>query len=122
MNDKGSQKIIEIEWENIPSVNDYWHYTYKNGKPHVFITRQGQEFKTFVNYIAKNSIECISTNELHLEIKCYFKRYNRDIDNVLKPLLDSLQGVVYENDSQIKSIYITKFKSDKNKITVLVKG
>jgi Holliday junction resolvase RusA-like endonuclease len=42
-----------------------------------------------------------------------------DLDNLLKSLLDNLEGVVFENDSQIVEIVAYKHqRSDANKMTV----
>ena len=33
------------------------------------------------------------------------------MDNVIKPILDALKGIVYEDDSQVRSVKITAFPS-----------
>jgi Holliday junction resolvase RusA-like endonuclease len=45
----------------------------------------------------------------HLAVSILFViRTNKDIDNMLKPFLDVLQGIIYENDNLIFEIYARK--------------
>lgn len=38
-------------------------------------------------------------------------RRNIDIDNLLKSLLDSLEGIVFENDSEVYEMRVTKLSN-----------
>jgi Holliday junction resolvase RusA-like endonuclease len=42
----------------------------------------------------------------------------QDVTNYDKPVLDSLEGVLYEDDNQIKEIELQKFPADENKIKI----
>ena len=44
-----------------------------------------------------------------------------DIDNVLKAIFDSLNGIVYHDDSQIVEVTSSKHYSDKPRVEVLLK-
>ena len=46
---------------------------------------------------------------LAMQISWYRQRKKGDVDGILKCLLDSLESVAYENDSQIKRLCIEKF-------------
>ncbi len=46
-------------------------------------------------------IEVIITN--------YFTELPRDVDNVIKPILDSLKGIVYNDDKQVYKVTSQKF-------------
>ena len=50
----------------------------------------------------------------HLKVKCVFgvKRDNKDIDNLLKFILDVLQEIVYENDKCVTKIEMEKKVSE----------
>jgi len=39
----------------------------------------------------------------------------RDIDNMVKSLLDALVGIAYENDKQVAVLHVVKLKSDDNR-------
>ncbi|MEI6449785.1 MAG: RusA family crossover junction endodeoxyribonuclease [Actinomycetes bacterium] len=42
------------------------------------------------------------TGRFRVEVVCYFPdERRRDVDNVLKSVLDGMQGVLYEDDSQV---------------------
>ena len=56
--------------------------------------------------------------ELKLVYGIHKKRCNRkrnDIDNLIKHTLDSLKGILFSDDSQIKKVSATKFSLDQNR-------
>ncbi|MCK5017767.1 MAG: RusA family crossover junction endodeoxyribonuclease [Candidatus Peribacteraceae bacterium] len=61
--------------------------------------------------------------DLELDVKYYFgTRHKRDIDNYAKLILDSMEGIVYEDDKQIKKITIEKFYDKENpRIEIIIK-
>ena len=53
-----------------------------------------------------------------LSIKLYYKRKGQpDIDNVLKTIMDGLQGIVYPNDKQVRSASIDILENQKEDYT-----
>ena len=53
-----------------------------------------------------------------LNIKLYYKRKGQsDIDNVLKTIMDGLQGIVYPNDKQVLSVSIDILENQKEDYT-----
>lgn len=97
--------ILTLPWP--PSVNRYWR---RRGSRY-FVCAEGQQFRK----------EVIA---LSLEYKGFFKaedrlsvsiqafppdRRRRDLDNVLKGLLDSLQHAeIYVDDNQIDKLFISR--------------
>ncbi len=61
--------------------------------------------------------------EIYLEIKLYFgDRRKRDWDNYHKLSMDALEGIVYENDNQIKKALVEVFYDKENpRIEILIK-
>lgn len=65
---------------------------------------------------------------LECEIRFYFKkpkrplnRYPRgDIDNYAKAILDSLNGIMYKDDSQICTLNVRKIYSERDRIHVTI--
>jgi crossover junction endodeoxyribonuclease RusA len=89
-----------------PSVNHY----YRRVGRRTLISREGRAYRTKVcAYLAAAGITCLS-GEVHLSVEVYPPdRRRRDIDNILKALLDSLEhGGAYEDDSQIVELHIEK--------------
>lgn len=89
-----------------PSVNHYWGISGKQR----FIGKKGKEFRLAV------AEECIDKElqmlhgrlSVHVALWPPDKRV-RDIDNILKPLLDAMEHAgVYENDSQIDELTIIR--------------
>ena len=63
----------------------------------------------------------LHTEELELDVKYYFgTKHKRDIDNYAKLVLDSMEGIVYEDDKQIKRITIEKFYDKKSPRTEII--
>jgi Holliday junction resolvase RusA-like endonuclease len=55
-----------------------------------------------------------------LEVKFYVKKKNRDIDNMLKITLDSMNKIVYVDDKQVHCINAVKVVSTTEKTIVTV--
>ena len=88
-----------------PSMNTYWR---RNG-PRYFIAKAGQEFRTEV------AARCLASGVKPLAGQVCMTvtlvpgdRRRRDIDNILKPLLDALtHGGAWADDSQVKRLMVT---------------
>ena len=96
--------MIELELPYPPSVNHY----YRHVGPRTLISREGRRFRERVcALLAKAGVDPI-TGPLRVEIEIYPPdRRRRDLDNLQKALLDSLEhGGLYRDDSQIKKLEI----------------
>jgi len=52
------------------------------------------------------------TRSTRIDVEIYFRAQSPlrpDIDNIIKPVLDGLKGVVYVDDSQVRSIKVASF-------------
>lgn len=59
-------------------------------------------------YIAKQyGLKCTG-DWLEVEMEWYRARRIGDVDAVLKAFLDALEGIIWENDSQVQKLTITK--------------
>lgn len=98
--------MIEMVLPYPPSVNTYWRHVGSR----VLISKAGREYKKHVAFICyQQRIEKI-TGTVFMQIDFYPPdRRRRDIDNVLKPLLDAIEGWTYADDSQILKLTIEKF-------------
>ena len=89
-----------------PSVNHYWRHIGTK----VLVSREGREFRETVGLACRVLRVQQATGDLSIEIEVYPPdRRRRDLDNILKGLLDALQhGGAYEDDSQIVKLTVIK--------------
>lgn len=96
--------MITLELPYPPSVNHYWRYAGR----HLYLSREGRNFRERVTQIVLGQeIQCIARDRhLFLSVTIHPPdRRRRDIDNILKGLLDAMQHArLYEDDSQIKKL------------------
>lgn len=95
-----------------PSVNNYW---IASGHRR-FISKRGVEFKNAVMaYCIEFRTPNFGNQMVWVEIVLHPRNKRlQDIDNVLKPILDSLIGIVYDDDVQVQSLQITRGQAIKN--------
>jgi len=102
-----------------PSINAYWRMRiYRKGQPNgkksaipiKYVTHVGKAYKREIEDDILDQYPDLVPLEGPLEasIDVYPKtKREEDIDNRLKPLFDALEGILYENDSQLKQIHVT---------------
>jgi crossover junction endodeoxyribonuclease RusA len=109
--------IIDLPWP--PTANTYWR---RNGNCY-FISKRGTDYREFVAkacYAYQGLF--VASDRLRIKIKAYPPdRRKRDLDNLFKSLLDSIQhSGVYVDDSQIDKLSIERMPEHDGKITVCV--
>ena len=91
--------------------------------PSIIKSADAKKFTTIVHMEAMKQ-KCINIIDADVKMMvdfCYKGKRSRDIDNVLKLLLDSLNGVMYKDDSQIVELTIRKHKDQvEDEIVVMV--
>ena len=68
-----------------------------------------ENFKTYIGWLCKKQNRNEPIIEGKVEIMLLYNS-GLDIDNLMKGILDGLQGIVYKNDSQIKRARIEECK------------
>lgn len=107
--------VLTLPWP--PSVN---HYKGRRKGGGEFLTLRAKEFIEVVH------VEALSKPKLEGEISVAILAYppdkrKRDLDNVLKVLLDALESAgVFEDDSQVARIVIERQANEECKATVVV--
>jgi len=89
-----------------PSVNHY----YRHVGPRVLISRDGRRYRETVVSMFRNAGTSMYCCPVEIAIELYPPDSRmRDVDNSLKCLLDTLTHAgMYEDDSQIKKLTVTK--------------
>lgn len=111
--------MIVLPWP--PSINHYWRHT-RNGH---YISQEGKAYRELVCLAcAQQDIRFGPHERLMVSIEAYPPdRRRRDLDNVLKSLLDSLQCAgVYDDDSQIDFLSIRRNASLQGRVAVEIKS
>jgi Holliday junction resolvase RusA-like endonuclease len=81
-----------------------------------FLTDEGEAIKADYYYQAREQYRGKPlAKRLNLSLETYFgSKRIRDIDNIAKALIDSLKGLVWEDDSQIDELHIFRRYDKKN--------
>jgi crossover junction endodeoxyribonuclease RusA len=91
-----------------PSVNHYWRM-FRN---RMIISREGREYRERIKRLCVPWLTGFypEDKEISVELKVYPPdRRRRDLDNVLKAVLDAMQaGGVYADDSQISRLVVER--------------
>lgn len=71
---------------------------------------EGSEFKDRVTGFARKAMRGRSSTDatVSVTIDIWFKTLRNDLDGPVKLILDSLEGVVYENDRQVVALSVYK--------------
>lgn len=87
------------------------------------LTKKGRERKEKMARELKSKWDGVITKEEIplIEITWFFKdKRRRDVDGPIKFVLDALSGVVYEDDSQIQSICVSKVRRKEGGIIIKI--
>lgn len=98
--------MMEVSLPYPPSVNNYWRHV----GPRVLISRQGRAFRERVRSVLAMARVKPLDGSLRVVIALYPPdNRRRDVDNVMKALLDALEhGGAYHDDSQIVKLEVEK--------------
>lgn len=115
-------KVVDLVIKWPPSVNHYW---LQRGKKK-FLSSDARVFREAVRGEVLTKLgwqfEPLESN-LCLELMAYAPdKRRRDLDNIFKAILDSLQQAkVFKDDNQIKKIFAHMFYDDERKGRVVVR-
>lgn len=101
------KKNLSLMLSYPPSVNTYWGF---HGHRR-FLTKKAQEFKSSVsNAFLQTKSVGFDKADLSITVRLYPPdRRVRDIDNVLKPLLDALVSAgIFNDDSQVSLLIVSR--------------
>ena len=113
-----TEKVFRIKLDMPVSLNDCYEpaKNFKTGKLFIRKTYKAKQYQKYVEkqiLLTYKSSELFNFKGLRLEVNVhmYPKQDNRDLDNILKLLLDSLQSAkVIKNDRCITNLNLWKHK------------
>lgn len=110
---------VTLELPYPPSINHYWRHTRTAQSFYIYISKPGMIYREEV--LAKAIQHKIQNNKplnelyflterLQVEITVFPPdKRKRDLDNIIKAMLDSLQHAkIFENDNQIDKLIVTR--------------
>lgn len=97
---------LELPWA--PSVNHY----YRHVGHRVLVSKDGRNYRERVALRIQNENLDTLTGDVELRIQLYPPdNRRRDVDNVLKVILDTLTiGKLYQDDSQVRRLAVEKLQ------------
>lgn len=108
---------LELPWP--PSINHYW----RHAKGRHYISLEGSVYRETVFWsTTKHRSQFKPEDRLSVHIEAYPPdKRKRDLDNILKSLLDALQHAgIYKDDSQIDRLSIARKMPLKGIIKIVV--
>lgn len=101
------------------SANRYWRM-FKN---RMVISAEAKAYKEHVALIARDSGAAMLTGDVSIRLDVYREAKRGDLDNKIKVILDSLQGVLYADDKQVVEIHARRFDDKGNpRVEVFLEG
>jgi crossover junction endodeoxyribonuclease RusA len=93
-----------------PSSNRYW----RHGQGRTYKSEQARQYQESTAWIARLAGATLHSGKVGMELRFFHTGYKGDLDNLQKILLDSLEGVLYNNDRQIRELhaYLADSKTD----------
>lgn len=95
---------LRIVFPMPPSVNRMYKVAVICGRGQMYMSAEGKRYKKVCETIALVAGLKPLTGEVHLVADIYRPRKAGDLDNGFKSLCDSISGVLYHDDKQIKGI------------------
>ena len=100
----------DLPWP--PSVNNYWHH---NRRGQVFLSAKGKEFREVCMQNVPLFHDCWESERVLLKVRAVPPdKRRRDLDNILKAILDGLEAArVFADDSQVKILDVQMLEPKK---------
>lgn len=98
--------MIELTLPEPPSANRYW----KVWRGRAVKSKEARAYALQVKYLAiQQHVRAPITGDVALTVHWYRARRAGDLDNRLKCLLDSLKGITYADDKQVRRFTAERF-------------
>jgi len=105
MNKKKNKRIyrFDVKTEPLPQAS------FKIGKSTTYVIRKISEYKKLSAFVVQQHIREVSEKPVKMMIEFYRSDQRRvDLDNLLRPILNALKGIVWKDDSQIHELTAIK--------------
>jgi crossover junction endodeoxyribonuclease RusA len=101
-------KAVKLTLPLPPSTNAFWRSVVIKGAVRVLVSREARAWKKLADIAVAAQCRRVLENDVSVSIIAYMPDRRRDLDNIVKPALDCLQGAAYNNDRQIVKLVAEK--------------
>jgi Holliday junction resolvase RusA-like endonuclease len=87
---------------------------YRTGQGNFYMDGKTSAWKDLVGWQAKAQWRGpAAAGRVKVRLDLFFKgNQRRDLDNCAKPILDALEGITFENDSQVDELHLVRRRDD----------
>lgn len=93
-----------------PSANRYW----RNMRGRMVKSEEARAYQQQAGWIAKSSGFDCTDRDVAITLRIYRPRKRGDLDNAIKVILDSLNGIIYSDDDQVTVIHAERYDDKAN--------
>lgn len=105
------EKYASLTLPYPPSANRYWRKT----RGRMVVSSEARRYKRDVaSLVSPINVAFVSKSLVAVTMVLYRPRRSGDLDNRLKVVLDSLNGIAYEDDKQVVEIHAFRHDDKKN--------
>lgn len=106
-----------------PSANRYWRTAVRGKRAITYISDEAKQFKKDMFYMAKAAKIVKTDKPVSVSITWHRKTEKSagDIDNRIKVVLDSLNGIAWDDDKQVHQLFIEKKISGHDAMDIIIK-
>lgn len=117
-------KVYEFELDLPPNTNNLFPTAVHKGKAHRFKSGEYTDWQAAARHVmAKYPLYKFTEGDVTVLLRVYEggKQARRDIDSYIKPMLDIMTGVCYNDDRQVSKVLCERFDGkDDPRIVVLL--
>ena len=115
--------MFSLEIDNLDQIMSYYKYM-KQARGRKYVSKEGREYQKIIRYYVQKCMEDNNVEKMdypiELKLTFYFKyKRRRDLDNSAKVIMDTLEGMLYTDDTNIyRLICEKKMQCEKYKIVI----
>jgi crossover junction endodeoxyribonuclease RusA len=103
--------MMTIELPLPPSANRYW----RNFQGRTVKSQEARNYQAQVGWLAKVAgLSEPLDGDISVSLRVYRQQRRGDLDNRIKVILDSLQGIAYEDDNQVVELHAYRYDDKEN--------
>lgn len=101
-----------------PSANVWW----RKWKNRMVLSAEARQYKADMRLLVRGQKCIVAPAPVRVTVRWFRARKSGDLDKRLGVLLDALQGVCYENDSQIVELHAYRADDGRGRVEVQVEA